>query len=153
MRTKTFLKTKTCTGREMLFAQSIGLSKGKRLSIQNIPDRSTSSSYIQKNTAFITSPPQKIESAKRCLRYEGDSGGCKVPRGDSVCQYVYSDPKDEIIKSISKENSALKAQQLEVQKKLQGKEKELSKLTEEVVTLENEQTEYQRQLQLFQGEY
>ena len=66
---------------------------------------------------------------------------------------VYSDPKDEIIKSISNENSTLKAQLLEVQKKLQEKEKELSKLTEEVVFLRSEQTEYQRQLQLFQGEY
>lgn len=66
----------------------------------------------------------------------------------SVC----SDPKDEIIESISTENSTLKAQLLEVQKKLQEKEKEFSKLTEEVVTLKNEQMEYQRQLQ-FQEEY
>lgn len=64
---------------------------------------------------------------------------------------VYSDSKDETTKSIS--NSTLKALLLEVQKKLQEKEKELSKLTEEVVTLKSEHTEYQRQLQLFRGEY
>ena len=40
-----------------------------------------------------------------------------------------------------------------MQRKLQEKEGELSKLTEEVATLKNEQTEYQRQLQMFQGEY
>ena len=66
---------------------------------------------------------------------------------------VYSDPKSEIIKSISNENSTLKAQLLEVQKNLHEKEKELSKLTKEVATLKSEQTKYQRQLQLFQGEY
>ena len=73
----------------------------------------------------------------------------KCREGSSKGQY----PKDEIIKSMSNENSTLKAQLLEVQKKLQQKKKELSKLTEEVVTLKSEQTEYQRQLQLFQGEY
>ena len=133
----------------MLFAPE-HWSKGKRLPIQDLPDRSTSSSYIQKNTSFIT-PPRKIESAKRCLRYEGNSGDFKVPRRE-LKRSVYSDPKDEIIKSNCNENSTLKAQLLEVQKKLQEKEKELSKLTEEVATLKSEQTEYQRQLQLCQGE-
>ncbi|KAL9978094.1 hypothetical protein ACROYT_G015575 [Oculina patagonica] len=108
-------------------------SKGKRLSIEDIPDRSTSSSYIQKKTSFIT-PPRKIESAKRCLKYEGDLGVCKAPSRE-IKRSVYSDPKDEIIKSITSENSTLKAQLLEVQRKLQEKEGELSKLTEEVATL------------------
>ena len=83
-------------------------SKGKRLSIQDIPDRSTSSSYIQKKTSFIR-PQRKIESAKRCLRCEGDSGVCKAPRRE-LKRSVYSDPKNEIIKSTSNENSTLKAQ-------------------------------------------
>lgn len=126
------------------------LDKGKRLLIQDIPDRSTSSSYIQKKTSFIT-PPQKIESAKRCLRYEGDSGVCKAPRRE-LKRSVYSDPKDEIIKPISNENFNTESSAIRSAEKA-TREGELSKLTEEVATLKNEQTEYQRQLQMFQGEY
>jgi len=68
-----------------------------------------------------------------------------VPRRE-LKRSVYSDSKDETTKSISNENSTLKALLLEVQKKLQEKEKELPKLTKEVVTLKSEQTEYPRQL-------
>lgn len=138
----------------MLFAQSTGLKENDfrfKIYLTDLPQALTFKRALLLFIFFIT-PPQKIESAKRCLRYEGNSGDCKVPRRE-LKRSVNSDPKDEIIKSISNENSTLKAQLLEVQKKLHEKEKELSKLTEEVATLKSEQTEYQRQLQLFQGEY
>lgn len=75
-----------------------------------------------------------------------------MPRGE-LKRSVDRDPKDEIIKSISNENSTLKTQLLEVQKKLKEKEKELSKVTREVATLKSEQTMYQIKLQLFRGEH
>ena len=126
-------------------------SSGKRNSIQDLPDKSSSEKYLQNKPSFIT-PKRKLESAKRSLEFEGDCGERKKPRR-KMNRSAGNDTTEELIDAISGENSKLRDQLLEVQEKLQQKEKELSKLVEEVTTLRTEREEYKRQLAFFQNEF
>ena len=73
-------------------------SKGSRISTEDLPDRSTSHSYVQIKTSFFTTP-QKIESAIRCLESEGlhRKSRRKIKRLDVK---DLADLKDEVLESI-----------------------------------------------------
>ena len=144
------LKSKTVNWKKGVIC-SEHWSKGSRISMDDLPDRSTSHSYVQKKTSFITTP-EKIESAKRCLKSEGRQGKIrrKIERLDVKPQV---DPRDEVIESISNENSVLKAKLLQVQGALKQREKDMAKMIEELSVLRNEEGQFKRQLHFFQVEF
>lgn len=91
-------------------------SKGFRSSLEDPPDRSTTPAYAQSQPSYIT-PPRNIASAKRCLIDEG-----KEPKSRrKIKRLDPKDPKDEIIETVSKENSELKTELLILKQKLRQK--------------------------------
>ena len=114
--------------------------------MDDLPDRSISHSCVQKKTSFITTP-EKIESAKQCLKSEGCLGKIrrKIERLD-VKPLV--DPRDEVIESISNENSVLNAKLLQVQGALKQTEKDVAKIIEELSVLRNEEGQFKMKMKI-----
>ena len=124
-------------------------SKGFRSSLEDLPDRSTTKTYAESQSSYIT-PPRNITSAKRCLIDEGRTS--REPRRE-LKKLNPVDPKDELIGTISQENSQLKRELSILKEKMKEKEKEMAKMVNELNGLNNDHMQYKNQLQSFQFEF
>ena len=124
-------------------------SKGFRSSLEDLPDRSTTKTYAESQSSYIT-PPRNITSAKRCLIDEGRTS--REPRRE-LKKLNPVDPKDELIGTISQENSQLKRELSILKEKMKEKEKEMAKMVNELNGLKNDHMQYKNQLQSFQFEF
>jgi len=146
-----FLKNKNVNWKRGVIC-SAHWASGKRKFFEDLPNRSTTQLYLDKKTSYVT-PPHKIASAKRCIEEESLPLNVRRKLGRNKVQVDEQiDCKDEVIESISKENSLLKSQIQERQDKLREKESEMSKMAAELTTLRNCKTHYERQLCLFKNE-
>jgi len=126
-------------------------ARGFRVNIEDLPDRSTTASYVQSRPSYMK-PSKNITSAKRCLKYETDEP--KQPRRKIERLVIdLTDPKDEIIKTISDENCELKKELLLLKEKLKEKEHKMVKMANELDSLRIDEIQYKNQLKAFQYEF